>query len=538
MDTAPQSTPAAEDTAPEPPPPASPPPAADATPAAEAPSSSASLLQSTAGSNNKGKKKAAKKSDAWADMMSGLESAETEMSKPAPKKIDAAAAAAAGGDQAKMMALFSQPAAPAEPVLDATTMANLPPPRIHMHAPPGLEGGWKAFMKKGKHKHHKYGDETDLMQNLDTAGPPSTYAAWKPGGTVQAAKAAASDEYAAAMKDFDSFLQTGMEMGMESSVARMLLAAAKKQPTKKNSINLLEKSSSAASEAGESEERMSVASLVLDAYSDILASPPLHQLSLSRLDTPQLKNLWDKLQAVDPMTHPKAAAGQKAQAEQWCQYFEKNQQSAGQVLKDTQKWEQAESETAAAASLRTAVMEEKQVREQLLGTLAQDRQTLTSLLKGEQHAFHEAAAEIQGWIQRADTELFSATGAEGLALHEAAVDALNVLANAQTEMTDVLELTINKRGTVEANQKALLAQVASEMQKTQTEWQKKRQHEEKAKKALDMAAKKFANVQKTCDKVITSMEQRRHGGHREMSAIRTALLVLSDNVLHKDDVVF
>merc|ERR1719161_3240317 len=178
---------------------------------------------------------------------------------------------------------------------------------------------------------------------------------------------------------------------MESTVAHVLLAAVHKQPTKKSPVNLLEKSSSAETEAGESEERISVASLVLDAYSDTLASPPLHQLSLSRLDTPQLENLWDKLQAVDPLTHHKAAAGQKAQAEQWCQYFEKNQQSAGQVLKDTQKWEQAESETAAAASLRTAVIEEKQVREQLLGTLAQDRQTLTSLLKGEQHAFHEAA---------------------------------------------------------------------------------------------------------------------------------------------------
>jgi hypothetical protein len=484
-------------------------------------------LQSTAGSKNKDKKKTAKKNDAWSDMMSGLESAETEMTKPQPKKVDPSTLTA-GSDAAKMMSLFSQPAAPAEPVLDAATMANLPPPRIHEHAPPGLEGGWQAFMKKGKHKKHHYGDETDLMQNLDSTAPPQTYSAWKPGGAVQAAKSAASAEYEAAMKDFDSFLQTGMEMGMESGVARMLLAAAQK-PAKKSSINLLEKSSSATSEAGESEERISVASLVLDAYSDALASPPLHKLSLSRLDTPQLKNLWDKLQAVDPMTHPKAAGGQKAQAEQWCQYFEKNQQSAGQVLKDTQKWEQAESETAVATSLRTAVMEEKQVREQLLGTLAQDRQVLTSLLQGEQHAFKDAAAQVQKWIQRADSEIFSAAGAEGLALHQAAVDALNVIVNAQTEMSDMLELTISKRGTVEANQKALLAQVASEMQQAEADWQKKKRHEEKAKKVLDKAAKKFADVQKTCDKVLTNMEQRRHGGHREVSAIRTALLVLSEN---------
>lgn len=518
----------AEQAAP-PPEPAAADPAADSAPAEQAPSSSASLLQSTAGSKNQGKKKAAKKSDAWADMMSGLESAETEMTKPAPKKVDLSGAPA-GSDAAKMMSLFSQPSTPAEPLLDAKTMANLPPPRIHMHAPPGLEGGWQAFMKKGKHKHHKYGDETDLMQNLDSTAPPQTYSAWKPGGAAAAAKNAAASEYAAAMKDFDSFLQTGMEMGMESSVARMLLAAARKPPAKKSSINLLEKSSSAASEAGESEERINVASLVLDAYSDILSSPPLHKLSQSHLDTPQLKNLWDKLQAVDPMTHPKASAGQKAQAEQWCEYFEENQQSAGQVLKDTQKWEKAESESAVAGSLSKAVMEEKQVREQLLGTLAQDRQVLTSLLQGEQHAFNDAAAQIQKWIQRADSELFSATGSEGIALHQAAVDALNVVANAQTEMTDMLELTISKRGTVEANQKTLLSQVTSEMQKAQADWQNKKHHEEKAKKVLDKAAKKFADVQKTCDKVLTSMEQRRHGGHREMSAIRTALLVLSDDV--------
>merc|ERR1719198_2098391 len=164
------------------------------------------------------------------------------------------------------------------------------------------------------------------------------------------------------------------------------------------------------------------------------------------------------------MTHPKAAGGQKAQAEQWCQYFEKNQQSAGQVLKETQKWENAESETAVVASLNTAVKEEKQVREQLLGTLAQDRQTLTALLEGEQHAFHDAAAQIQGWIQRADAELFSSMGAEGLSLHQSATDALNVLSNAQTEMNDILELAIHKRGAVEVNQKSLLVQATSEMQ--------------------------------------------------------------------------
>lgn len=310
---------------------------------------------------------------------------------------------------------------------------------------------------------------------------------------------------------------------MESTVTRMLLAATN------NPTNLLEKSSSTASEAGESEERKSVASLVLDAYSDILASPPLHQLSQSRLDTPQLKKLWEKLQAVDPMTHQKVADGQKAQAETWCTYFEKNQKSAGQVLQETKKWEQAESETAAAASLYTANMEEKQVREQLLGTLAQDTQVLTALLQGEQHAFHDAAAQIQGWIQRADAELLSVMGAEGMALHQSASDALNALSNAQTEMADVLELAIRKRGAVEANQKALLAQVTSQMQKVQTEWQQKKQGEVQAKKVLDTAVTKFAGVQKTCDKVLTGMEQRRHGGHREMSAIRTALLVLSDD---------
>lgn len=527
----PETSPAAADVAPQPPPAAADMASGSQTSDADAaPTSSASLLQSS--TRGKGKKAAAKKSDAWADMMSGLQSAETDLSKPAPKKATATPVVADGSDASKMMALFSPTPAPAMPVLDDATLANLPPPRIHpiVGAPRGLEGGWQSFIKKGKHKHHKYGDENDLLQNLDAGAPPSTYAAWKPGGAAEAAKSAADAQYAAAMKDFDSFLQTGMEMSTESTVARMLIAAADKQSAKKSPVNLLEKSSSAASQAGESEERISVASLVLDAYSDILASPPLHQLSLSHLDTPQLQSLWDKLQAVDPMTHQKVAGGQKAQAEQWCQYFEKNQQSASQVLKDTQKWEAAESEAAVAASLRTAVMEEKQVREQLLGTLAQDRQVLTGLLQGEEHAFSDTAAQLQKWIQRADKELFSSTGADGLSLHEAAADALNVLTNAQTEMADVLELTIRKRGAVEANQKALLAQVTSEMQKAQSDWQQKKHHEDKAKKTLDKATKKFGDIQKKCDKVLTGMEQRRHGGHREMSAIRTALLVLSDKL--------
>merc|ERR1719421_613395 len=101
---------------------------------------------------------------------------------------------------------------------------------------------------------------------------------------------------------------------MMTSVRRLLLAAAHTGPQKSSFL-----------ETG-TEEQARAASLVLDAYSTALDSPPLHQLSLSRIGLAQLRDLWKKLQAVDPMKYPNAAApaGKQAQAERWCEYFEKN----------------------------------------------------------------------------------------------------------------------------------------------------------------------------------------------------------------------
>merc|ERR1719387_3193829 len=130
---------------------------------------------------------------------------------------------------------------------------------------------------------------------------------------------------------------------------------------------MLEESSSSqrvqevsSSTAAVTEETINAAQLVLDMYSAVLDSPPLHQLSLSRLSVNELTELWHKLQSVDPMTHPNiiAPTGQQAQAERWCQYFEQNQGSAAPQHQALMQWEKADTDISEAAGKRAAILEE------------------------------------------------------------------------------------------------------------------------------------------------------------------------------------
>jgi len=120
-------------------------------------------------------------------------------------------------------------------------------------------------------------------------------------------------------------------------------------------------STSQSSASGVTEETINAAQLVLDMYSAVLDSPPLHQLSLSRLSVSELTDLWHKLQSVDPMTHPNiiAPTGQQAQAERWCQYFEQNQGSAAPQHQALIQWEKADADIAEAAGKRAAILDQE-----------------------------------------------------------------------------------------------------------------------------------------------------------------------------------
>merc|ERR1719316_1620277 len=312
----------------------------------------------------------------------------------------------------------------------------------------GFEGGWQAMMRHMPAKKHVHKDtDADLMEHLyDNNGAlPASYTAWKPSDDDDKPKASpASKAFAAAASAFDddddSFLQVSSRASMESPAWKLIQAAAKPklQPPSMRGTVLLEESStvnkesvSELSASGVTEETINAAQLVLDMYSAVLDSPPLHQLSLSRLSVSELTDLWHKLQSVDPMTHPNiiAPTGQQAQAERWCQYFEENQQATAPEHAAKVQWEKAESEIADAAAKRAAILEELDARTQLQRTVSQDVRDLSALAKGVHREYGAMIAQLQAWVQKAGT---IAASAEGLALRDAVAAAREALSTSET----------------------------------------------------------------------------------------------------------
>lgn len=399
-------------------------------------------------------------------------------------------------------------------------------------------------------KHVHKDTDADLMEHLyDNDGAlPSSYTAWKPSDDDNKPASPATTAFANAAADFDSddsFFQVDAEQGStkdssQDPVSRLIsLAAKRRQNFLKHSgflgpLSMLEESSSSqrvqevsSSAAGVTEETINAAQLVLDMYSAVLDSPPLHQLSLSRLSVSELTDLWHKLQSVDPMTHPNiiAPTGQQAQAERWCQYFEENQQATAPEHAAKVQWEKAESEIADAAAKRAAILEELDARTQLQRTVSQDVRDLSALAKGVHREYGAMIAQLQAWVQKAGAQGYAMT-ADGLALRDAVAAAREALSTSETEMGDLIRAAISKRSAVGAHQQAWLGKVQVDAQQSDKHWLQSTSQGSQWRSALDAAKKNLGSIEGTCDKALEDMERRRHAGRREMRAIRIALLVL------------
>jgi hypothetical protein len=317
----------------------------------------------------------------------------------------------------------------------------------------------------------------------------------------------------------------------------MIRKAAEKKtqtPSMRGAI-LLEESSSTSKESvsemsssGVTEETINAAQLVLDMYSAVLDSPPLHQLSLSRLSVSELTDLWHKLQSVDPMTHPNiiAPTGQQAQAERWCQYFEQNQGSAAPQHQAMIQWEKADGEIADAAGKRAAILEELEARTQLQRTVSQDVRDLSALLQGVDREYGTMIDQLQSWVLQAGS-LGVGVSAEGLALRDSVSQVREALSTSLTQLSDLVNQAVHKRSTVEARQRGWLSRVQIDAQTADKQWLQSTSQGSQWKSALEAAKKNLAGIEATCDTALESMERRRHAGRREMRAIRIALLVLN-----------
>merc|ERR1719428_2130877 len=228
---------------------------------------------------------------------------------------------------------------------------------------------------------------------------------------------------------------------------------------------LLEESSTTSKEitselsaSGVTEETINAAQLVLDMYSAVLDSPPLHQLSLSRLSVSELTDLWHKLQSVDPMTHPNiiAPTGQQAQAERWCQYFEQNQGSAAPEHQALMQWEKADGDIAQAAGKRAAILEELEARTQLQRTVSQDIRDLSALEQGVNREYGTMITQLQAWVLQAGAAGVGASP-DGLALRDSVAQVREALSTSLTQLTDLINQAVHKRGTVEARQRGWLS---------------------------------------------------------------------------------
>lgn len=287
-------------------------------------------------------------------------------------------------------------------------------------------------------------------------------------------------------------------------------------------------SASESSASGVTEETINAAQLVLDMYSAVLDSPPLHQLSLSRLSVSELTDLWHKLQSVDPMTHPNiiAPTGQQAQAERWCQYFEQNQGSAAPEHQALMQWEKADGDIAQAAGKRAAILEELEARTQLQRTVSQDIRDLSALEQGVNREYGTMITQLQAWVLQAGAAGVGVSP-DGLALRDSVAQVREALSTSLTQLTDLINQAVHKRSTVEARQRGWLSRVQIDAQNADKQWLQSTSQGSQWKSALEAARKNLAGIEKTCDVSLENMERRRHAGRREMRAIRIALLVLN-----------
>jgi len=426
-------------------------------------------------------------------------------------------------------------------------------PRHGGSAATDFKGGWQAMLKTGavqkKAKSLKQDKDVEIMQSLYTSdgGLPSQYTAWSPvapqaaAAAPQAAAAApqvltssqmqtsaapqasatpagSSTDFAAAAAAFekeddsDSFLQ----VASESHLAQMIKQAF--SPAVSSSMSLIDESTWSTDAS-----TISAANVVLEVFAEEFQSKPLRQLSNAKLTAPKLEALFQKLQAVDPVTHAGVAlgTGKQAEAAKWCEYFEDNVQSTAPVRSALSNVEKAKSILTQVTAKRTALTEEIDARTQLLKTIEQDAQSLSILLQSAKQAPDTTALDAR------ESEIAAqSTGSAGFMSFKNLGIAVEGVEGAKTELSDAIEITLRKRRQVVQEQKTKLALLQATAKSADSEWSHASAKAAKMEAAVDTARKSLGGIQVSCDTALTALARHGHAGHMEMKAVEMALSVL------------
>jgi hypothetical protein len=403
----------------------------------------------------------------------------------------------------------ASPAPPPQPASDGIVYDDDDLPKHHPKPiTMDLSGGWKSFLKRGAGRKAKAKLDPDVavMQSLYSSdgGLPSQYSAWKP-SSANAPSLPKEDPTpkAADVKTNAPSLDSDSD---DDGAASFLQIASKER---------------VALRADASQD--SAALIVLAQYAEVLQSQPLRHLAQARLSPAKLTALWQRLEAVDPLTHPNAVAakGKQAQAEQWCVYFQRHEQAATPVRQAAARVENASSALAELSSSRAAMAEEVDARTQLEKTVEQDVQSLSTLLElarqGEEVSRLRAAAEgLASGVNGMSEELMS-LGASVEAIQEG-----------QVQLADALQAAMERRKQALEAQSAKLAELQQEEDMQQKELLKKKNEVSRRRAEVASAQKSIAGIQTSCDATLESAEKRKRVGHMEVHAIETALKVLDN----------
>eukprot|EP00411_Alexandrium_monilatum_P054927 CAMPEP_0175437836 /NCGR_PEP_ID=MMETSP0095-20121207/55693_1 /TAXON_ID=311494 /ORGANISM="Alexandrium monilatum, Strain CCMP3105" /LENGTH=395 /DNA_ID=CAMNT_0016737557 /DNA_START=60 /DNA_END=1247 /DNA_ORIENTATION=- len=388
----------------------------------------------------------------------------------------------------------------------------------------------------GKARKPKLDPDVAIMNSLygNDGGLPRQYTAWQPaagdpGGSVAAY---ASDDIKAAAKELDvavAFTQLSSATAGLEPVARLIGEAAKDapgaasdNPDDRAPLVFLEEPA-----ADSKASRASVANIVLEQYSKVLRSQTLQKLARAKLSQPKLAELWQRLQKVDPLTHPGAAATagkHQAQAERWCQYFLQNEQSASPVHRAVAQVEKDGNAFAESVSQRAAMAEEKSARQQLLRTVKEDVNSLSALLNATRQEENTSALDLS----KEDLTTLRLKGINDmreLMSFQGAVEAFRAM---HAEVADVLEAALKRRVAVLEAQEAKLANLSRDMEAADQGVKEKQAILTRSTKGVNTTQQRLEGIQSSCDTTLSGLLRRQHTGHMEAHAIEVALKVLDD----------
>jgi len=387
-----------------------------------------------------------------------------------------------------------------------------------------LEGGWKSFMHKGaaaKAHKPKLDPDVAIMNSLyaNDGGLPKQYTAWQPSAADgQASPPGIGADLKAAAKELESplaFAQVSALTLGAGSVARLIQHAAVGDTSTVPTVLLQEVAVVA------NATRIAAANIVLDQYAQVLRSQTLQQLANAKLSPPKLAALWERLQQVDPLTNPGAVAvpeRRQAQAEQLCQYFEKNEQSAAPAHQAVVQLEKASNQLAESVSQRAALAEEVDARTQLQRTVEQDVQSLSGLLNATQQELTSLSSE--------DLPALWPSGI-GVARELMNLGAATEAVQAEhTELVDLLEAMQQRRVRVLEAQRVKVAQLHTAMGAADKTVAEKKALVTRSHEGIEAARQRLAGIRASCSATLGALGRRRHAGHMEAHAVEVALQVL------------